>query len=122
MACCLLGILRYYSQQLSQDQFLYLTTTGWKTGRKHEIETWFVEHKKKYYIMSEGRERAHWVQNIIHDPAVSFSVGGKNFAGTGRVVVVDDDGKEEPLVAEIKRLMKSKYRWDSGMIVELAPS
>ncbi len=82
------------------------------------IEIWFVEHKKKYYIMSEGREHAHWVQNIIHDPAVSFSVGGKSFAGAGRVV---DDGKE-PMAAEIKKLMKSKYKWDSGLVVELAPS
>ena len=47
--------------------FLQLTTKGWKTGQPHKIEIWFVEYENKYYIMSETMERAHWVQNIIHD-------------------------------------------------------
>lgn len=100
---------------MPEDQFLYLATTGWKTGRKHRIEIWFVEYKGSYYVMSEGRERAHWVQNIMRDPKVSFSAGGKGFAGTGRVV------EKGPVAAEVKKLMKEKYGWDQGLIVELAP-
>lgn len=103
-----------YSSQLPEGQFLYLTTTGWKTGRKHRIEIWFVDYREKYYVISEGRERAHWVQNITRNPKVSFSTGGKSFAGTGKVV-------EGNPAAEVKKLMKTKYGWDSGLIVELAP-
>ena len=98
------------------DQFLYLETAGWKTGRRHRIEIWFVEHERKYYIMSEGRERAHWVRNIVRNPRISFSVGGKSFAGTGRVVEDSD-----PVAAGVKKLMKGKYGWDEGLIVQLAP-
>ncbi|MBD0359100.1 MAG: nitroreductase family deazaflavin-dependent oxidoreductase [Nitrososphaeraceae archaeon] len=45
-------------------QFLYLTTIGWKTGKQHRIEIWFVEYNKRYYLVSERRKHAHWVQNI----------------------------------------------------------
>jgi hypothetical protein len=50
---------------------LYLTTTGWRTGWKHEIEIWFVQHNGKYYLISEDGYYSHWVQNIEHDPTLS---------------------------------------------------
>ena len=101
----------------SPPQFLYLDTTGWKTGRRHRIEIWFVEHNGRFYIMSEHRERSHWVRNIAHSPKVSFSVGTEKFEGTARMV-----SQETQLAAEGAGLMKSKYGWDSGLIVELAPA
>jgi deazaflavin-dependent oxidoreductase (nitroreductase family) len=100
---------------MAEDQFLYLGTTGWKTGRRHRIEIWFVEYKNKHYIMSEGGERAHWVQNVMRNPQVSFSVAGGSFSGTAQVV------EKGPVASEVKKLMKAKYGWDSGLIVELAP-
>jgi deazaflavin-dependent oxidoreductase (nitroreductase family) len=108
------------SGQQQQQQFLYLTTTGWKTGRQHRIEIWFVEHdNKRYYVMSELRKRAHWVQNIVHNPRVSFRVSNDAFEGTARIV---DKRKEPGLAAEISKLMGAKYGWDQGLIVELAPT
>ncbi len=62
---------------MSKTQFLYLTTRGWKTGKQGRIEIWFVEHNERFYILSERREGAHWVQNIKHDPQVSFSTNDK---------------------------------------------
>lgn len=56
----------------SDTQFLYLTTTGWKTSKTHEIEIWFVPHDDCFYLMSEKFERSHWVQNIQHDPTIAF--------------------------------------------------
>ncbi len=41
----------------SQLQFLYLTTKGWKTGKVHEIEIWFVEQNEKYYVLSEHKKK-----------------------------------------------------------------
>ncbi|MGI0049218.1 MAG: nitroreductase/quinone reductase family protein [Nitrososphaera sp.] len=99
---------------MPDEQFLYLDTTGWKTGRKHGIEIWFVQYLEKYYVMSEGKEHAHWVQNIVHNPKVSFSVGSRSFSGTAKVIA------KGPVAAEVKKLMKAKYGWDSGLIVELA--
>jgi deazaflavin-dependent oxidoreductase (nitroreductase family) len=96
------------------EQFLYLDTTGWKTGRSHRIEIWFVEHGGKYYVMSEGREHAHWVRNIIHNPSVLFSVSGRSLTGTAKIV------EKGHAAAAVKKLMKEKYGWDEGLIVELA--
>jgi F420H(2)-dependent quinone reductase len=71
---------------VSNQQFLYLTTKGWKTGRQHRIEIWFVLYAGKYYVISERKEKAHWVQNIMHNPRVLFTVNSKSFEGTGRTV------------------------------------
>ena len=101
---------------MKQPQFLYLTTIGWKTGRQHKIEIWFVEYNRKYYIMSEHLEHAHWVQNIIHDPRVLFTVSHETFEGTARLI---DKVKDSKLAAEVSNLMSTKYGWNDGLIVEL---
>ena len=101
-----------------ESQFLYLITVGWKTSNKHKIEIWYVECKKNYYVMSELGERAHWVQNIIHNPRISFSICDLNSDGTARIV---NKMKEVQLAAEVSELMKVKYNWDQGLIVELKP-
>jgi F420H(2)-dependent quinone reductase len=103
---------------MTESQFLYLITVGWKTSNRHKIEIWYVECKKNYYVMSELGERAHWVQNIIHNPRISFSICDLNFDGTARIV---DKMKEVQLAAEVSELMKVKYNWDQGLIVELKP-
>lgn len=101
-----------------QEQFLYLTTRGWKSGNSHRIEIWFAGHEGSYYIVSEMREHSHWVQNIRHDSSVTFRVGKKTFTGSARTL----DKKVEPaLFAAVKKLMESKYKWGDGLIVELTP-
>jgi deazaflavin-dependent oxidoreductase (nitroreductase family) len=101
-----------------EPQFLYLTTTGWKTGKPHEIEIWYVEHDGRYYLVSERLERSHWVQNIRRNPSISFRVGDHSFEGKGRIL---DREKEPELTAAVSALMDAKYDWSDGLIVELAP-
>jgi deazaflavin-dependent oxidoreductase (nitroreductase family) len=102
----------------TESKFLYLTTIGWKSSQPHEIEIWFVEYNGRYYLVSEHREKSHWVKNIQHNPAISFRVGQDSFEGVGRVV---DPQTEPDLAAQITQLMDTKYEWSSGLIVELAP-
>ena len=103
---------------MSKPQFLYLTTHGWKSGKEHRIEIWFVEYNQRYYIISERLEGAHWVQNIKHNPTVSSSINDKVFKGNARIV---DQEKEPALSAEVLKLMNTKYKWSEGLIVELTP-
>lgn len=103
---------------MSQQPYLYLTTTGHKTGSPHEIEIWFVDHAGCYYLVSERREQSHWVQNIRHNPAITFRVGDQHFSGTGRTV---DPADEPELAAVVGELMQDKYGWSDGLIVELKP-
>lgn len=102
---------------MSESQFLYLTTTGHISGKPHEIEIWFVPHAGKYYLVSEMRERSHWVQNIRRSPAISFRVGAHTFSGTGRVV---DPTAEPELARAVSQLMDAKYNWSDGLIVEVS--
>jgi len=111
-------MLRIIWRKMIESQFLYLMTAGWKTSNKHKIEIWYVKCKKNYYVMSELGEGAHWVQNIIHNPRISFIICGLNFDGTARIVSAM---KEVRLAAEVSELMKVKYNWDQGLIVELKP-
>lgn len=101
---------------LTQLPYLYLTTTGWKSGRVHEIEIWFTALNGRYYVISERYEQAHWVQNIRRDPGITFRLADRTFMGTGRVV----DATEEPeLHAQVCALSEAKYGWGEGLVVEL---
>jgi hypothetical protein len=68
--------------------------------------------------MSERRHKSHWVQNIMHNSTVSFTVNRKIFEGTARIV---DQNIEPKLSTEICNLMNAKYGWNEGLIVELLP-
>jgi deazaflavin-dependent oxidoreductase (nitroreductase family) len=111
----------------SQDeQFLYLTTTGRRTGEPRRIEIWFVERAGRYYIVSERREASQWVRNIERDPSVTVSVGTRanrdaatpTTSARARIVREDDDPS---LVREVRGLMDAKYGWSDGLIVEIHP-
>jgi deazaflavin-dependent oxidoreductase (nitroreductase family) len=101
---------------LADPQFLYLTTAGWKTGKQHRIEIWYVKNNGKYYVMSELGKAAHWVRNISHDPKISFRINRLTFNGHARLV---EPLKETQLTAQVSDLIKVKYDWDQGLIVEL---
>jgi len=98
---------------MDTQPYLYLTTTGHKSGQPHEIEIWYVQHQHCYYLVSEKREAAHWVQNIRANSAVSVRVGETALAA--RASIPDDDA----LIAAVKRKMEDKYGWSNGLVVEL---
>lgn len=110
---------------MANETFLYLTTTGHITGNPHTIEIWYTEHNGYFYLIAETGEKAHWVQNIQHNPTVRFRIGKRTataddpqYMGTGRIV---DRNSETQLVAAIADLMNAKYSWSKGLIVELRP-
>lgn len=84
--------------------FGYLTTTGRTTGRSHEIEIWFALHDRTVYLLSGGRDRSHWVQNLLVAPEVTFRIGNVTRATTARVV---EAGTDEDALA--RRLLVQKY-------------
>lgn len=106
---------------VDQPPYLYLRTTGRKTGKPHEIEIWFVEHTGNYYLVSEYPERSDWVKNVLHNPMITFRVGNRSaepVEATGRPV---DRAAEPELASAVARLMDAKYNWSNGQIVELKP-
>jgi len=100
-------------------QYLYLTTTGRRTGRPREIEIWFTQRGGRYYLVAEHRERAQWVQNLRAAPRVAVRVGRRSFAAHARVV---DAKTERELARAVRTLSQKKYGWGNGLVVELAPA
>ena len=96
--------------------YLYLTTTGRRTGQPREIEIWFTEYDGRFYVIAEHRDRAQWVRNILADPRVRVRLGDRTFAATARTV---SDEAEPELASIIKRLSDAKYGWNDGLIVEI---
>ena len=99
---------------LADLDYCYLTTTGRKTGEPREIEIWFAVAPSvtgRLYLMAGGRERAHWVRNIVANPVVSVRIGDAVVSARGRVLVPDT---EEDALA--RRLLFEKYEPRSGRL------
>ena len=108
------------------DTFLYLTTTGRRSGEPRRIEIWFVERAGRFFVVSEMRRDAGWVKNLSREPAVLFSVGTRAEKGATRATTPArartlGESEDAELIAEIRRLMDAKYAWSEGLVVELTP-
>ncbi len=102
-----------------EAKYLYLTTTGRRSGVPRRIEIWFTRHADRYYLVAEHGLKAHWVQNLLAQPAVRARVGGRSFRGHARVV---DARSERALVAAIRGRSEDKYGWGAGLVVEITPA
>ena len=85
------------------EDFCYVTTTGRRTGKPHEIEIWFAAQGRTAYILMGAGERADTVRNLRAEPRVKFRVGKKTWKATARVVT---DAKEQGLA---RGLVPAKY-------------
>lgn len=103
----------------AEPKYLYLTTTGRRTGRPRRIEIWFTRHEGRYYLVAEHALKARWVRNLLAKPAVRARVGTRSFRARARVV----DRRAEPdLVGVVRRRSEAKYAWGDGLVVEITPT
>ena len=87
----------------------HLQTTGRTSGRPRTIEIWFATDGERMYVLAGGRERAHWVRNLVQEPRVRVRLGGHTFAALARIV---DDPERE---TQARRLLAAKYQgWTPG--------
>ena len=88
-----------------------LETTGRVTGRPRRIEIWFAADpdRARIYMLSGGRDAAHWVRNLRATPAVRVGFGGRWFRGTASEI---EGGPDE---MRARRLVAAKYQgWTEG--------
>ena len=101
-----------------ESEFLYLTTTGRRSGQPREIEIWFTRREGRYYLIAEHGDKANWVQNLRANPQVHIRVAGSSIEARARAM----DVKAEPaLRGQIQALSEKKYGWGDGLIVEITP-
>ena len=101
-----------------ETEFLYLTTTGRRSGQPRPIEIWFTERDGRYYVIAEHLRETHWVQNLLADPRVRVRIGDEDFAARARVIDANDEPDEH---AAVQELSEKKYGWGDGLVVELIP-
>ena len=73
-------------QQVADEDFCYLTTTGRNSGRPHTIEIWFALDGHTLYMLSGGRDKADWVKNVMQHPEVQLRIANAVFNGQARLV------------------------------------
>ncbi|HLK33420.1 MAG TPA: nitroreductase family deazaflavin-dependent oxidoreductase [Terriglobales bacterium] len=103
--------------QKAPPSYLYLTTTGRRTGLPREIEIWYTCREGLYYVIAEFAS-SHWVQNIQANPRVTVRLGNKRLAASARII---DAHAQPDLHAAVRQLSSDKYGWGDGLIVELRP-
>jgi deazaflavin-dependent oxidoreductase (nitroreductase family) len=82
----------------------YLETVGRVSGRRRVVELWFATVGATIYFLSGGRDAANWVRNIRANPAARIRIGGRTYAGRGRIVT---EAEED---ASARRLLAAKYQ------------
>lgn len=86
-----------------------LETIGRTSGIPREIEIWFAADGNRVYLLSGGRDDAHWVRNLRADPRARVRVGGRWLSGMAREI---EGQEEEPRARE---LLAAKYQgWREG--------
>ena len=90
-------------QQLAEEDFCYLTTTGRVSGRPHTIEIWFALNGQTLYMLSGGRDKSDWVKNALYTPAVKVKINNTIVSGQARHV----NHSEEDTLA--RKLVFEKY-------------
>lgn len=91
-------------QQVADDDFCYLTTTGRVSGRDHTIEIWFALVDQTLYMLAGGGTGADWVKNIQRAPDVQVRLRETTLNATGRIV----DQPDEDALA--RRIVVAKYQ------------
>lgn len=102
---------------MASQQYLYLTTRGRRSGLPREIEIWFTERGRRFYVIAEYPS-SHWVQNLLADPEVRVRVDGNAFPACARTV---SEQSEVELHRAIQNLSREKYGWGEGLVIELIP-
>jgi deazaflavin-dependent oxidoreductase (nitroreductase family) len=86
-----------------------LETIGRTSGSPREIEIWFAAEGDRVYLLSGGRDDAHWVRNLRADPRARLRFGKRWLTGAAHEI---EGQPEEP---RARQLLAAKYQgWRQG--------
>jgi len=97
-----------------------LRTRGRITGLPREITIWFAADPgaDRLFLLSGGREQAHWVRNVLADPRVTIRIRDRSFDGAARVI-----GAAEEADRVARDALAAKYgtKWLTRWLRESLP-
>jgi len=102
--------------RLAKEEYCYLTTTGRKSGKPHEIEIWFGMQENTLYLLSGGGDDSDWVKNLRANSNVTVRIAKHTFPAMARLV----EDENEEMMARIKLADKYREREADGSLSEWA--
>jgi deazaflavin-dependent oxidoreductase (nitroreductase family) len=93
----------------AESALYYVTTTGRRTGRPHEVEIWCVAVGDALYLMAGSGLASDTVRNALASPAVTVRVGSETRPAVASLV----DPAEE---AAVRAAMLAKYETSPGSL------
>ncbi len=88
-----------------------LETIGRTSGQVRVVEMWFAADpaRDRIYLLSGGRDDAHWLRNLRLHRAVRIRLGSRWYGGDAEEI---EGGRDEALA---RRLLAAKYEaWREG--------
>jgi deazaflavin-dependent oxidoreductase (nitroreductase family) len=86
-----------------------LETIGRTSGEPRVIEIWFAADGDRLYLLSGGRDDAHWVRNLRLNPSVRVRIGRRWYRGHAREIEGDPDEQHA------REMLAAKYQgWSQG--------
>ncbi len=118
--------MKDHIEELNDQKFIHVITTGRKTGKSHTVELWFAYDSGKIYLSHEG-DHTDWMKNISKNERVGVIIGSSNFDAVGRLIKEEGSSRE----AGKKSLYEKYYHpatkeviddwFELSTIVELTP-
>lgn len=95
------------------EENCYLTTTGRRSGRPHEVEIWFGVVDDTLYLISGNGPGADWFRNSLVNPEVSVRIDRELRRGRARQITDPDERRA------VGELMGTKYPWEGDPSIGL---
>jgi deazaflavin-dependent oxidoreductase (nitroreductase family) len=96
---------RFQSGGKPSELVLILSTTGRKTGNIHKTPLQYEFVDGGYYVASARGPKADWYRNILSNPKVHVSVGGKEFPALAEPITAPGQ------IADFFELRLKRRRW-----------
>jgi deazaflavin-dependent oxidoreductase (nitroreductase family) len=90
-------------EKVKKEKFIYLTTTGRKTGKPHTVELWFAISDNRIFLSHEGT-MTDWMKNIQKKGDVNVKIGNIKLAG--KAGITPDKGASREMG---KKALYEKY-------------
>jgi deazaflavin-dependent oxidoreductase (nitroreductase family) len=94
----------------ASEDFCYLTTFGRVSGRRREIEIWFVLNDDTMYLLAGSGRDADWVRNLDANPECEVRIGSRKVDAIPAKARLLDRGDLEGESRRARDLVYAKYQ------------
>jgi deazaflavin-dependent oxidoreductase (nitroreductase family) len=92
---------------MAADDFCYLTTTGRRSGRPHEIEIWYARAGETLFVLAGGGRTSDWVRNAETNPRVTVRFADEELPAIVRIL---DHPRDAAEADRARTLVFEKYQ------------